>query len=50
MGKKWGFHIIVSTIRIGLENQCLWYEGFLIPGMKLLIGIDIDTLTHNFFV
>ena len=41
--KNWGFHSIAATIHIGRESQCLPYAGFIVSGVKLLNGIDIDT-------
>ena len=37
------FVFFCATIHIGRESQCLPYAGFFIFGLKLLIGIDIDT-------
>ena len=42
-GKKLGFHIIGATIGIGWGSQCFPYEGYLVSGVKLLIGNDIDS-------
>ena len=33
----------MSASRISKDTQCLLYAGILVSGMKILIGIDIDT-------
>ena len=39
--KKFTFRM--SASRISKDTQCLLYAGVLVSGMKILIGIDIDT-------
>ena len=39
--KKKSFRM--SASRISKDTQCLLYAGILVSGMKILIGIDIDT-------
>ena len=33
----------MSASRISKDTQCLLYAGILVSGMKILIGIDIET-------
>ena len=37
------FTFRMSANHISKDTQCLMYAGILVSGMKILIGIDIDT-------
>ena len=35
--------IVLVLLSTSVENQCLPYAGFLVSGVKFVIGFDIDT-------